>query len=39
MHTKNGWVYKFQNPRNGKTFNIKLELQKFYLEIFVWNLG
>jgi hypothetical protein len=26
LHTKNGWVYKFQNPRNGKTFNIKLEL-------------
>lgn len=25
MHTKNGWVYKFQNPKNGKTFNIKLE--------------
>jgi hypothetical protein len=26
MHTKNGWVYKFQNPKNGKTFNIKLDL-------------
>jgi len=26
LHTKNGWVYKFQNPRNGKTFNVKLEL-------------
>jgi hypothetical protein len=26
MHTKNGWIYKFQNPKNGKTFNIKLDL-------------
>jgi hypothetical protein len=25
MHTKNGWIYKFQNPKNGKTFNVKLE--------------
>jgi len=24
MHTKNGWIYKFQNPKNGKTFNVKL---------------
>ena len=26
LHTKNGWVYKFQNPRNGRTFNIKIGL-------------
>ena len=26
MHTKNGWVYKFQNPKNGKIFNMKLDL-------------
>lgn len=25
LHTKNGWVYKFENPKNGKIFNIKLD--------------